>query len=111
MDIRDLWRSDEDGPHLTWRQVWVYVRHLPRDSALAIDDNKGTQPWSMEEHLLADIWVAQVRATAPKNKRPKDHPAREAMKKRQIAGRATRKRGAYERVKARNAQRLKRATS
>lgn len=104
-DLKDLWRSDERGPRLTWRQLWVRINTLPANSALAIDDNGGTRPWSMTEHLLADVWVELGRARLGK-KAPRDHPAREKQKQVKTAFKGTRKRGAHERAKARRARAL-----
>lgn len=107
MDLRDLWRFDDDGnPRLTLRQVWVRVRKLPRTSALAILDNGGTEPWSIAEHLAADLWLVHAQANAPKNKRPKDHPLREKERKKRVAVRATSKRTSWAKAKARNEKRL-----
>ncbi|MFY2788448.1 hypothetical protein [Rhodococcus sp. MALMAid1271] len=109
MDLRDLWRTDDDGrPRLTLRQVWVRVRRLPHNSALAIDDNGGQMPFTMTENLLADIWLIDARVHSKKSKAPKDHPAREKQRKTRAVGQAERKRGAFERAKARNAERLAR---
>jgi hypothetical protein len=107
IDLRDLWRTDDDGnPRLTLRQVWARLRHLPRDSAFAILDNGGTEPWSISDHLAADLWLIHAQSNAPKNKRPKDHPRREKEQQKRVAGKASRKRGAFEKAKARNAKRL-----
>ena len=77
MDLRDLWRVDEDGrPRLTLRQVWVRVLHLPRDSALAIDLNGGRMPWSMTDHLVADLWAQRANAGKKQGAKLTDHPSR-----------------------------------
>lgn len=67
-------------------------------------------PWSMTEHLLADSWVLSARVNSKKSKAPKDHPAREKQLQKQNAVRSERKRGAFERAKARNAERLRHTT-
>ncbi|RVW06223.1 hypothetical protein [Rhodococcus spongiicola] len=106
-DIRDLWRCDDEGrPLLTLRQVWVRIRHLPSDSALAIADNGGTVPWSITDHLLADTWLVIAQANSAKGKAPRDHPRREQEAQKRNATRTVRRRGALERAKARNARRL-----
>lgn len=50
-DIRGLFTSP---PRLTWRQVAVWIRHLPGDSALA---RKGfvAGGWTRQEHLTASV--------------------------------------------------------
>lgn len=42
------------GP--TLRQVWVYVRRLPRESALLAARNRGEPPWSQEAIVTARLW-------------------------------------------------------
>lgn len=86
----------------------MYILCLPANSALAIDDNGGVEPWSLLDHLAADIWLALAQANVPKGKRPKDHPRREERNKRVRANQVPRKVGKYERVKARNARLLER---
>ena len=85
-DIRDLWRVDEHGlPLLTLRQLWVRIRHgLPRDSALAIDASGGRMPWSIEDHLLADVW--EIHANQGRKQRAKwvDHPGRKQAGKKPV---------------------------
>lgn len=77
-DLRDLWRRDSDGRRLlTLRMVYVRVLALPRDSALALDANGGTQPWSLTDHLIADLWTLTARrAMGKKAPRELDHPRR-----------------------------------
>ena len=57
--LGDLWRFDElNCRRLTYRQIYVYLMNgLPRDSALAMDANGGKAPWSITDHLIADLWV------------------------------------------------------
>lgn len=83
-DLRDLWRFDEYGCRkLTHRMIYVRITNgLPSDSALARDANDGKTPWSLEHHLLADIWGLEARQLAGK-KAPKDHPARPKRRRRQ----------------------------
>lgn len=107
VDLRDLFRPGGGGSRLTLRLLWVYIRHLPADSALAISENGGTQPWTMADHLAADTWLAIVQSNSAKGKAPKDHPARERAKKKLTEGKATKSRGAHDRAKARNAERLR----
>ncbi|NKZ93673.1 hypothetical protein GS966_28385 [Rhodococcus hoagii] len=33
---------------------------LPRESALAKDANGGRMPWSIEDHLIADLWAQRA---------------------------------------------------
>ncbi|MFE5658378.1 hypothetical protein ACFQ9H_19575 [Streptomyces sp. NPDC056517] len=54
MRLSDLYRRDAaGGPLLTWRELGVYVRQLPRDARtrIALGDNDGL--WGLAEHLLA----------------------------------------------------------
>ncbi|MGI5222169.1 hypothetical protein [Nocardia sp. CA-290969] len=81
-DLRDLWRFDEQGRRkLTLRQIYARITHgLPHNSALAIDANGGRMPWTLSDHLLADIWGLEAKQLAGK-KAPKDHPGRPRTKK------------------------------
>lgn len=83
--LGDLWRFDElNCRRLTYRQIYVYLMNgLPSDSALAIDANGGKQPWSMTDHLLADLWVLQANRGRKKGQRPREHPRRPVVKKSQ----------------------------
>ena len=81
-DLRDLWRFDELGRRrLTLRMVYARLIHLPATSALAIDQNGGRAPWTMTDHLLADLWSLDAKQLAGK-KAPKDHPGRPKAKRR-----------------------------
>lgn len=77
-DLRDLWRRDQHGRRLlTLRMVYVRVLALPRDSALAIDATGGLIPWSLTDHLIADLWTLTARkAMGKKAPRELDHPRR-----------------------------------
>lgn len=44
----------DGGPSL--RQVWVYVRRLPRESALLAARNGGEPPWPLEAIVTARLW-------------------------------------------------------
>lgn len=61
--------------------VWVRIRALPPDSALAIDANGGKRPWTVQDYLLADLWELQANKGNKRGQRPKRHPARPAPKK------------------------------
>jgi hypothetical protein len=110
-DLRDLWRFDAHGRRkLTLRMVYVRIAHgLPATSALAIDANGGRAPWTLTDHLLADIWSLDAKQVAGR-KAPKDHPGRpkpqrrnhispmreeklRAARRRRVAIRAHRERG------------------
>ncbi|WP_280301984.1 hypothetical protein [Nocardia neocaledoniensis] len=77
-DLRDLWRRDRHGRRLlTLRMVYVRVTQLPRESALALDANNGRTPWSLTDHLIADLWTLQARqGMGKKAPRQLDHPRR-----------------------------------
>lgn len=51
-DVRGLFTTPRT---LTWRQVIVWIRHLPAESALARRGLVGEQSWSVSEHLLASV--------------------------------------------------------
>lgn len=61
---------------MTLRLLWVYLRKLPHTSALAITENGGKMPWSIEDHLLADLWALQANRGRKKGTPWKDYPAR-----------------------------------
>lgn len=88
IDYRDRWlRSGRIVPDttrvrgdLTLRRVWVLVRHLPDDSAVA-DIHRGHKPrWSLEAHLLDDlrmVWTGTEKKPAtPHPQRPKPDTTR-----------------------------------
>ncbi|MCV7255691.1 hypothetical protein H7J86_26350 [Mycobacterium hackensackense] len=51
VDYLDRWRGG-----LTLRQIWVYVRRLPPESALAIARNGGRELWTKQHILTAQVW-------------------------------------------------------
>ena len=75
-DLRDLWRPGGGDSQLTLRLLWVYIRRLPHTSALAISDNGGRMPWSIEDHLLADLWALQANRGKKRGARWHDYPNR-----------------------------------
>lgn len=109
--LSDMWRRDERGVRLlTMREAFNYLRHLPRDSALAIDDNGGVMPWLPTETLLADLWELQAN-TGRKGKPKIEHSGRKKQNQKQLEHQAARKKGAFDRAKARDARRRARAAS
>ncbi|MGW5920839.1 hypothetical protein ACWFPY_17790 [Nocardia fluminea] len=57
--------------------VYVRVLELPAESALAKDANGGKHPWSLTDHLLADLWALTARKSMGKKApRELDHPGR-----------------------------------
>ena len=52
------------------RRLGVLVRQLPPTSRLAIALHG--QPWSLTDHLLADLWAALIRANSEKGSLPDD---------------------------------------
>jgi hypothetical protein len=48
--------SDRYRGALSLRQIWVYIRRLPPDSALAIARNGGNELWTKHTVLLAQLW-------------------------------------------------------
>lgn len=87
--------------------VWVRIRFLPRESALALSENGGHEPWSLEHYLLSDLWVELVKKRVGK-KAPDMHPWRAEQRKRSNAVRNESKRAAYARAKARRDDRRRR---
>ncbi|HEY9314639.1 hypothetical protein [Williamsia sp.] len=75
-----MWRFDEEGRRkLTLRMIFVRIRHLPHTSALAIDSNDGQYPWTLTDHLIADLWALKNREL--RGKKGKDHPGRPKVAK------------------------------
>lgn len=50
---------------VTLRQVWVYARRMPVDSALLVARNGGTLPWSRGEVINARVWEMWTRKRYP----------------------------------------------
>lgn len=68
IDYRDRWRFDADGARLlTLRMIWVRLKHLPLDSALAIAEGSGG--WVLGHYLAAQLW--EVQTGVPHPGRPK----------------------------------------
>lgn len=69
MRLGDLFTGD-----LTWRQLGVYIRQLPRDSALARALAGDDHVWDLHAHLLAvaadALHVANWQRSARKGARP-----------------------------------------
>lgn len=63
-------------------------------------------PWSLEDHLAADLWLVTAQANSAKGKAPKDHPLREKQRMKNTAAKGKGRRAAYERVRERNAKRI-----
>ncbi|HEY9311474.1 hypothetical protein [Williamsia sp.] len=76
VDLRDLFRPGGGDSQLTLRLLWVYIRRLPHTSALAISDNGGRMPWSIEDHLLADLWALQANRGKKRGSPWRDYPNR-----------------------------------
>ena len=84
LDLRDRWRYEEvllaSGRRvllrkLTTRMIYVRLRQgLPPQSALAIDSNGGKWPWTLTDHLLADLYLSHRQEIL--GKKAKDHPNR-----------------------------------
>ena len=76
-DYRDRWRQGPDGRRLlTLRQIWVYVSHLPADSALGVALELRTQT----DVLLADIHsllAGQAHPLIQERRAPARDPERE----------------------------------
>ncbi|MBM4489500.1 hypothetical protein GS937_01565 [Rhodococcus hoagii] len=105
-DLRDLWRPGGGESQLTLRRLFVLIRYLPADSALAIDESDGRVPWTITDHLLADLWEQKANAGRGRGKPRIRHPWRLEQKKRQSARRSEAKRNKFERAKARRAREL-----
>lgn len=61
------------------RRLTVLIRHLPPESALVRALNNGKPGWTLTDHLVADLWVQTVKASAKDPKKVKDHPVRAEM--------------------------------
>lgn len=51
-DARGLFASP---PSLTWRQVIVWLRHLPSESALGRCGVLGARSWTLRDHMMASL--------------------------------------------------------
>ncbi len=78
--LRDLFLRDSDGHRrLTWRELGVYVRALPPDSATRTALNDGRPEPTAETVLLADVfdmlqhvdWHIQAANASKKSELPK----------------------------------------
>lgn len=56
VDYLDRWRGE-----LTLRQIWIYIRRLPADSALALARRGGREAWTKQAIVTAQLWEALVR--------------------------------------------------
>ena len=84
LDLRDRWRFEEvilaSGRRvllrkLTTRMIYVRIKDgLPPTSSLAIHFNGGRWPWTLTDHLLADLYYVERQAI--EGKKAKDHPGR-----------------------------------
>jgi hypothetical protein len=70
--------SDLTRGRLTWRQLSVYLRGLPKESATAREIGGPDLEWGLAEHLLAATFdalqVANWQRAARKSKAPKPTP-------------------------------------
>jgi hypothetical protein len=62
VDLLDFYRGT-----LSVRRLGVLVRQLPAESATVRALNDGRPPWSVTDHLVADLWALWAK---------KDHPVR-----------------------------------
>lgn len=86
-DYRDRWRRGPDGRRLlTLRQIWVYLHHLPADSALG----RALDLRSMESGVLADIYSVLTGQLHPLLKSASSQPAVDPEREQQL--RAARRR-------------------
>ena len=68
------------------RKLGVFIRYLPRESALVTAMNDDEPMWSRTDHLLADLWAVLVKAHSDgKAADDLDHPARAALAAKAIA--------------------------
>lgn len=66
-------------PALSWRDLWVILHHLPRDSAYARSRHGEAALWGLTDHLLATLidavqdgnWQRAGKKNAPRPKRVK----------------------------------------
>lgn len=56
VDYLDRWRGG-----LTLRQIWIYIRRIPPDSALAVARNGGHELWTKQTVVLAQLWELLAR--------------------------------------------------
>jgi hypothetical protein len=72
VDLLDFYRGT-----LSARRLGVLVRQLPVQSALVRSLNDGRPPWSVTDHLIADLWA--LAAKAHFGDKVGDHPMRAEM--------------------------------
>lgn len=93
VDYRDRWRTVDGRRVLTLRRIWVLLRHLPPQAALASALRDGKPYWSLEAHLLDDLRIATTgskeRPSKPNPNRPTGKPKR-VDKRRILSGQARR---------------------
>ncbi len=89
--------------------VYVRIKELPATSALARDANGGTAPWSITDHLIADLWRLNLRHYLGK-KAPKalDHPGRPKPPPSVMNPRAAKRRAARMREALRHREQIRR---
>lgn len=82
VDLRDRYRYERviDGRgvehiarRLSTRRIYVLVRHLPPESALASAE-RGRPMWTTTDHLIADLML--VTQALQVGRKAKDHPGR-----------------------------------
>lgn len=75
IDYRDRWRFDAQGRRrLTLRMIWVRVKHLPTDSAVAQVLRGDDVDWRVEHQLFDEMRMTLQAAHGVRD--PKPHPLR-----------------------------------
>lgn len=72
MELLDFYRGK-----LSARLLGVYVRQLSAKSGLVRALNGGRPPWSVTDHLIADLWALEAKAHF--GDKVGDHPMRAEM--------------------------------
>ncbi len=59
---------------MTWRELKVFIQHLPPGSATSRAMYGTAATWTPDTYLLADLWDLYVAAHTDKHRTPKTYP-------------------------------------
>lgn len=77
-DVQHFWPGRELNEiftgEMTWRELKVFIRHLPRESATSREMFGEAASWGPEAYVLADVVDVLIAANSEKGKKPKPYP-------------------------------------